>query len=732
MLRKLKEDELDVVRRWRNEPDVRRVMFTDHVISPEEHRKWWSNVKHDPTKEVLLFLDQGQAIGVVNFFDIDSGMRSCHWGFYLADSATMGDRNKVAAWLELEQEAVAYAFDTLGCESLHCETFSHNAAALQMHKRFGFRRTGVQRRERDGVGEDVILMTLDRPQQEASSAGPSFAFIGSANWDLAGRALKKTWSQFTDAECEVVNLPFGQYRSELTNPDSVLYRSRPDYLVMAERFEDFFPSPFDCFDTSLIPAVEDRFQEYLGAIRSARERLDGVLLVLDLVPTRPVADTLNDNACNPDSVAAFVARLNEQLLTLCDTLSDCLLVSLSSVVHEVGSGLSNAGKYWYLARLGISDKAMDALARRLAATVLSRTGRTARVVVVDLDNTLWGGVVGDDGIAGLQLGGDFPGNAFSAIQHALKALTRRGIALAICSKNTEAVALDALRRHPGMVLEESDFVASCINWEDKGDNIRSIAEEISLGLGSVFVLDDSPYERDAIRAALPQAIVPDPPEDITEWPGFLINHPCLASLSLTEEDKVRVQRYHARQQVAAEEGRFANRDEYLHNMNMQLGFDPLADTNRHRILQLIAKTNQFNMTTRRYGESQINDLLHRGATIIGVALSDKYSARETIGALILLPEDERTLVIDTFLLSCRVLGRTVESAILAWAAIFATQRGFKSLRGEVIATDRNGPAQGVYSGLGFTQQGPGEYVLDLSEELISIPPWFEIFDEVTA
>ncbi len=731
MLQHLKESDLEMVRGWRNAPDVRRVMFTDHLISAEEHRRWWRGLKADGTREVLVFLADGQPLGVINFFDIDRVARSCHWGFYLGDAAALSNRNKVTVWIAVEGEAIAYAFEELGCESLHCETYSFNVAVLQMHERFGFRRTGVERRERNGIDEEVILMTLDRPAKQATSGGLSFAFLGSANWDVTGKILRENWTRLTGEQCEVLDLPFGQYRAQLADPKSALHSLQPDCVILAERFEDFLPSPFACFDTLQVREVEERFEDYLRAIRMARERLDGMLLVLDLAATRAVSTTLNERNAGPDSVAAVIARLNGQLSTVCNELPDTLLVGFSAVVRNVGAELSDPGKYWYLARLALSSRASDALARRLVATVLSRTGKTARLVVADLDNTLWGGVVGDDGIAGLQLGGDFPGNAYAAIQYALKALSRRGIALAICSKNTKEVALDAIRRHPGMVLTEADFVTSRINWQDKADNIRSIADELSLGLGSVFVLDDSPYERDAIRAALPQAIVPDPPADIAEWPRFLVNHPYLSSLSLTEEDKARVERYRARRKAVADEANFTSREDYLRSLKMRLGFHGLAESNCQRILQLIAKTNQFNMTTRRYGEAQLDDLLRRGATVIGVSLSDKYSEPETIGVLILLPEDEDTLRIDTFLLSCRVLGRTVESAVIGWVARFAAGRGFSSISGELIATDRNGPAMGVYPELGFTETGPGMYQLDLHGDPLAMPPWFAISDEVS-
>lgn len=720
-----------MVRVWRNAPDVRRVMFTDHLIAADEHQAWWDRVRTDPTRRVLLYQNNGDPLGVVSFFDIDKVNQSCHWGFYLADTGTLGDRSKVALWLDLEREAIAYAFADLGCTSLRCETFSFNSAVLHMHERFGFRRTGVERRERGGVAEEVVLMTLDDPGRQARSGRPLFAFLGSANWDLAGKELRETWTQLTGQQCGVLDLPFGQYRAQIVDNESALHRSRPDYSVLAERFEDFLSSPFACFDMSQTRQVEERFQDYLRIVRIARERLHGVLLVLDFAATRPASMTLNDGSGGNETVSGFVTRLNEQLLSLCNELPDTLLVRLSAVVQAVGAEFSDPGKYWYLARLGLSNRASNVLARRLAATVLSKTAKTARLVVADLDNTLWGGVVGDDGIAGLQLGGDFPGNAFAAIQHALKALGRRGIALAICSKNTEEVALDAIRRHPGMVLGESDFVASRINWVDKADNIRSIADEVSLGLASVFVLDDSPYERHAIRAALPQAIVPDPPSDITEWPRFLLDHPYLSSLSLTEEDRARVERYHARRKAAADEGRFTSREDYLRSLSMRLGLQPLDDTNRQRILQLIAKTNQFNMTTRRYGEAQLDALLRCGAGVIGITLADKYSGPETIGVLILIPDDPQSLRIDTFILSCRVLGRTVESAVVGWVAGFAVGRGCTSIKGEVIPTERNGPVRAVYSELGFSEIGPGEYQLDLHGSPVTVPPWFEIADEVS-
>lgn len=716
-------------------------MFTDHEITLAEHRAWWERTQDDPSRRLYLFLHDGEPVGMVQYFDIDPGAGTCHWGYYLDNHRLWDIVGRLQCWLALEQEAVAKAFDDIGCSRLICETFEFNREVIQIHRKFGFREIETVVREKDGRQERVVVMALDRAERptkvppSSTAARPlSVAFLGSANWDLIGRDFAEQCRMFTGTSTEVLPVPFGQYGMQLADPASPLHSDRLDFYVFCERFEDFLESPFAVFDVAQEAGIEERFARYLETIERARAVLPGRFLVLDLAPVRPLSSTLDDSVYEESSPSGMVARLNARLRDLCNRLPDCHLVRLSALVSQFGARHANPGKFWHLGRFAYSGEFGKFLSQRLIQIILALTGRTARLVVLDLDNTLWGGVIGDDGLKGIRIGGDFPGSVYVEIQKVFKALKHRGIALAVCSKNTEAVALEAIATHSNMVLRPEDFVAMRINWSSKADNLREIAEEVGLGLSSICLVDDSRYEREEVRRLLPDVLVPELPADKTEWPDFLLGLPYLASLQLTREDRERAQRYRARAQLGKSESTFADKQSFWRSLGTRLYFYRLADGNLQRVLQLLAKTNQFNMTTLRYTEQELNQLITQGALVVAIGLSDRYSEPEIIGVLIVtFPAGvQDTAVIDTFLLSCRVLGRSVESGILGWLCQSLKQRGLRQLIGMFRPTERNAPASQVYAEHGFRQAGDGRYLLDLEQHALSVPDWFELAGDLVS
>jgi len=599
--------------------------------------------------------------------------------------------------------------------------------------------------DKEGRPERVIVMTLKRSSDVGAelarpvSRTTSIAFLGSANWDLAGQAFARRFREATGTDAAVVPIPFGQYRVQLADAASAL-RSQPlDYYVFAERLDDLLDSSFGPFDLSQRDAVESRFNDYLATIRAARPVLTGTFLVLDLASARPASTTLDDATAVPGTPSGYVNDLNARLRDACASLPDCRVVSLSTLVANIGARHAAPGKYWHLGRIPWSAPLADALATRLVQTILSLRGQAARALVIDLDNTLWGGVIGDDGLEGIQLGGDYPGSAYTEIQRTVKSFRDRGIVLALCSKNTEAIAREAIEKHPGMVLRPSDFTIMRINWRDKVENLREIGDELGLGLASLCVIDDSPYEREAIRQLLPGVIVLELPEDRTEWSAALLDHPYLGSLPLTQEDRERASRYEARARVRAESAAFDNKEAYWRSLEMRLYFHRLDDRNKQRVLQLLSKTNQFNTTTRRYTEADVKRLATEGAVIVPVGLSDKYSEHEIIGVVIISTNavglgfsvgQHSTAVIDTFLLSCRVLGRSVDTGVLAWICGYAQSIGCRRLEGQFLPTARNAPASRVYADHRFTQVDDHTFQLDLERDAISMPAWFAVSEEV--
>ncbi len=728
MLQPVNDSDLALILKWRNHPEVRKVMFTDREISLAEHLAWWERVKADQGRKVYLFLFRGQPVGVVNYFDIEPERRRCHWGFYLDIGRDWAPGERLDAWLALEQEAIRHAFGPLGCDTLVCETFAFNDHVLALHRKLGFEEIESFEREKDGQPQKVIVMALKKPV----AARLQVAFLGSANWELIAQDFVREYRTITGEATEVLPLPFGQYRTLLADAGSALRIADPDYCFFCERFEDLLEGAYAIFDDVSRAALESKFHDYLELIRAAREHMAGRFLVMDLAPVRPVAATLDSACYEENSEMGFVNSLNKRLSEYCATLADCHVVRLSVLVQAWGARQANPGKYWHLGRIAFPAPFGQALNRRLIQTMLALNGKTARVLVLDLDNTLWGGVIGDDGMGGIRLGGDYPGSVFAEIQETLKTFRNRGVALTICSKNTEGVALEAIDTHPEMRLRSDDFAVIRINWNDKAANIREIAEEIGVGLSSLCVIDDSPYEREAIRRMLPGTIVPELPGDVTLWPAFLLDHPYLGSLRLTQEDRERADRYRLKAHIQKEAAGFSDKQDYWRSLEMHLYFHDFSNANQQRVLQLLNKTNQFNMTTRRYGETDLSRIRQEGGIIIPVGLSDKYSEREIVGVLVLLSSGAQaaTLVIDSFLLSCRVLGRSVETGILGWICRYARDKGYRSLEGRFFATERNQPAGTVYREHGFADAGAGRWLLDMERAAVALPEWFAITDEL--
>jgi FkbH-like protein len=342
----------------------------------------------------------------------------------------------------------------------------------------------------------------------------------------------------------------------------------------------------------------------------------------------------------------------------------------------------------------------DHVARLLAAI----RGKSRKVLVLDLDNTLWGGIIGDDGIDGIRLGqGDPRGEAFIDVQRAALALKRRGILLAVCSKNDEATARRAIREHPEMVLREDDFSAFQINWNDKATNVELLAERLSLGLDSFVLLDDNPAERAQVRLALPKVFVPELPSDPAAYARVLLRSGVFDSVTFSDEDRTRTELYASN--VKRESLRTRSRDlgDFLRSLDMKVSFVAAGEAGWGRFTQLINKSNQFNLTARRYTEPEIAALVADPASLaLQVRLVDRFGDNGMISAVICTPEGA-DWVLDTWVMSCRVLGRCVEEAVLNEIVERARAAGLRRLRGLYRPTGRNALVKEHYAKLGFAQ-----------------------------
>ena len=356
--------------------------------------------------------------------------------------------------------------------------------------------------------------------------------------------------------------------------------------------------------------------------------------------------------------------------------------------------------------------------------------------MLDLDNTLWGGVIGEDGKAGIQLGHEGIGLAFVDVQRELLNLRQKGILLAICSKNNPEDAYEVIRNHPAMVLREEHFAAAEINWNDKAENIREIARRLNIGVDSLVFIDDSPVERQRVRSTFPEVAVPEWPLDPCESKRALgrIASEYFLKFNISEDDRRRGDMYHAQVERERLAGDAGNLEDFYRSLQMKITIGRADHETIPRVTELTQKTNQFNLTTRRYTEPEIASISADGeCRVYWLKLEDRFGPNGIVGVLILRRECRKQWSIDTFLLSCRVIGRTVEEAFLGWTLRELKGLGATEIMGEYIPTAKNVIAANLYDKLGFTLIDTNDkrtmWTIDLEQRSITVPAWFEIADQ---
>jgi FkbH-like protein len=416
-------------------------------------------------------------------------------------------------------------------------------------------------------------------------------------------------------------------------------------------------------------------------------------------------------------VAYALQRMN---LALADRLGkDRRVVLLNSEPWMVAGGATAYNpRLWYLSKTPFHHAVFQESSRDFLAALDGVRGRSKKLVILDLDNTLWGGVVGDVGWEKLKLGGhDAIGEAFVDFQKGLRRLLNRGVVLGIASKNEESVALEAIRQHPEMVLRLQHFVGWRINWQDKAQNIADLVSELNLGLESAIFLDDSPFERARVREALPQVMVPDMPEDPAQYPLFLSRLRCFDSPVVSDEDRNRTEMYVADRGRTALRQELPSLEQWLEMLNLNICVERLSDKNLDRAAQLFNKTNQINLSTRRLPASE---LLHwaqaEGHALWTFRVCDKFGDYGLCGVTSLSHDSAGGRIVD-FLLSCRVAGRGVEEAMLATATQYARESGWHALALEYVPSAKNEPCRKWLQGLPFLRRDGNRFEVPLQDPL---------------
>ncbi len=422
----------------------------------------------------------------------------------------------------------------------------------------------------------------------------------------------------------------------------------------------------------------------------------------------------------PGGVHHALLQMNLRMAERLQESSNIYLLNTQSWISDIG-GEAFSPKKWFMGKIPFHHRVFERAAKEIKSAIRTITGHARKLIVIDLDDTLWGGIAGDVGWPALRLGGNNPaGEAFQDFQRELKALTRKGILLAIASKNEKATALEAIEKHPEMILRLQVFAAYRIDWNDKAANIVQIAEELNLGLDSIVFIDDSAAERARVREALPDVFVPDWPIDKTLYPSTLLRLDCFDTISVTQEDG-------ARSRMMAEEGerksareKIGSIDEWLKSLEIRIQCQKLNDANLDRAVQLLNKTNQMNLSTRRMTKDEVltwsQNSNHRFWTL---RISDRFGAYGLTGLLSVELSDSVIQMVD-FVLSCRVFGRQVEHAMLAFLIQWAHKHHIKQLAAEFLPTEKNQPTSRFLRESGMIQSGDNMFQWQTSD-LFSSP-----------
>jgi FkbH-like protein len=397
-----------------------------------------------------------------------------------------------------------------------------------------------------------------------------------------------------------------------------------------------------------------------------------------------------------------------------------LLFDVAALAETIGLAEWHDPTLWNIGKVPFASAYLPIYAEAACRLIAALRGKSRRCLVLDLDNTLWGGVIGDDGLSGIVLGqGDPTGEAFLEVQRTALALRDRGIVLAVCSKNSEDTARAPFRSHPEMLLREEHVAVFRANWNDKATNIEAIAQALSLGLESMVLLDDNPVERGLVRDLLPEVAVPELPDDPALFARTLLAAGYFEAIAFSAEDRTRASAYQENAARVALRDSSRGVEDYLRSLGTVLDFRPFDAPGRKRIAQLINKSNQFNLTTRRYSETDIARMeCDPGRFTLQVRLSDSFGDSGMICVVICVPEHEDWRV-DTWLMSCRVLGRRVEEAVLQEIVRNAKIRRIRRLVGLYVPTERNALVKDHYSRLGFDStetRSDGATVWELSVE----------------
>ena len=517
---------------------------------------------------------------------------------------------------------------------------------------------------------------------------------------------------------DIKETDYDQVYQTVMDEHSVVYTHTPAYIIIFQSAEKSI--------TTFYQLNTEAKKQFAAAQLLAVEKL------VDTINTRltcniiylnqaEINDAVFGNFSNK-TPAAFLFQqrmINTGLMQLATQKKNLNIGDLAAIQNQVGRELFCSPKFYTTTSNVLSVEVLPAVAKSITDIMLAYLGDFKKCLILDLDNTLWGGIIGDDGMEGIEIGDLGIGKAFTRFQQWIKQLKERGIILAVCSKNTGHIAKEPFEKHPDMILRMDDLAIFVANWNNKADNIRHIQSVLNIGFNSMVFLDDSPFEREMVKKEIPEITVPDLPEDPAEYLAFLSHQNLFETTSFTEEDTQRNQQYREEAARSVMQQAYTDEASFLQSLQMTANCKPIDKFSLPRAAQLTQRSNQFNLRTIRYTEAQVKAILDdKDQFSITISLKDKFGDYGLVSLVIAKKINETDLFIDTWIMSCRVLKRNVEQLVLNEIVTLAVQHNIKQIIGEYIATQKNDLVKDHYEKLGFTKEKE-QWMLQVKDHTVS-------------
>lgn len=530
------------------------------------------------------------------------------------------------------------------------------------------------------------------------------ALLGDTATQLLAQAIRGSGYD-KQLNINVFDTDYNQVDRLIMNVTSELYVYKPDYTVIFEAGHKLIQKFNKVNGTDRFTFAENQF-----------DRIGKLIDVLQsIIKTKVI---YFNNAEEDDRVfgnfankvqSSFIfqqRKLNYMLAEYCVRNAGFHICDISSIQNRIGRNLMFSSPIYINTESVLSIDALPVVAESIVQMIAAINGQIKKCLILDLDNTVWGGVIGDDGLDNIQIGALGIGKAFTEFQYWVKKLKQRGIIVCICSKNTESVAKEPFEKHPDMILRLKDFAVFKANWNNKVDNIRSIQQILNIGFDSMVFLDDNPYERNMVRESIQDITVPELPKDPAEYLEYLYSLNLFETASYSTEDINRTEQYHSKLQREEALLAFANENDFLKSLNMCSDVQYFNSFSIPRVAQLSQRSNQFNLRTKRYTEEDIKSIAESDRYItFSFTLEDRYGDNGIICAIILEILSPKELFIDTWFMSCRVIKRGMEIFVLNTIVNYALKKGYQTLVGEYIPTDKNALVKDHFANLGFNQAG---------------------------